>query len=177
MEKKIEYVDIKELKPEGKFIKGIGFKSKISEVLAIIIGIALCVTLNIYAIILGLFFIALSVFVLIKVKDHKTMDIYEKGVIVYKSDDDNKAIYIPFNELQEWGGKYSEYGSSEAIMFKLKNGETIYKNTFLANNAYIHLNRVASEKESKAIAAEKRKNQPLTHPLIETFKNKLMRKD
>jgi hypothetical protein len=35
---------------------------------------------------------------------------------------------------------------------------------------------LASEKESKAIAAEKRKNQPLTHPIIEKLKNKLMKK-
>ncbi len=176
MEKKIEYVDIKELKPEGKFIKGIGFKSKISSFSYNNRDSFMCYfkyLCNYFRLI----FYCLKCFCLIKVKDHKTIDIYEKGVVVYKSDDDNKAIYIPFNELQEWGGKYSEYGSSEAIMFKLQNGETIYKNTFLANNAYIHLNRVASEKESKAIAAEKRKNHPLTHPLIEKFKNKLMRKD
>ncbi|NLZ75092.1 MAG: hypothetical protein GX914_01155 [Erysipelotrichia bacterium] len=177
MEKKIEYVDIAELKPEGKLIKAIGFKSKLSETIALMVGIALCATLNIYAIILGLFFIVLSVVVMVLVKDYKTIDIYEKGVIIYNSNDVTKAAYIPYKDLQEWGGKYSEYGSSEAIMFKLKDGETIYKNTFLANRAYIYLNRLLSEKESKAIAAEKRKNQPLTHPIIEKLKKKLMKKD
>ncbi len=175
MDKKIEFVRIEELKPEGKLIKKIGFKSRFSEILFFIIGVALCVTLNIYAILLGLFLIAISFFVFKFVKDYKTMDIYEKGIVIYATENDSMAIYVPYDDLQEWTGKYSEYGSPEAIMFKLKNGEKIYKNSFLSNKAFFHLNKLIGEKESKRIKAEKRKNQPLTHPIIEKIKNKLMK--
>ncbi len=177
MEKNLEFVNVEELKPEGKLIKKIGFKSKFSEVLFFIIGAALCFTFNTYAIILGLFLISIALAVFVLVKDYKTLDIYEKGVVVYDTKDVTKGLYIPYDDLQEWTGKYSEYGSPEAIMFKLKSGQQIYKNTFLANTAFLRLNKLIGEKESKAIAAEKRRNQPLTHPIIEKLKNKLMRKD
>ncbi len=175
MEKKIEFVKREEINPEGKLIKKIGFKSKMSEILFLVVGLALCATLNIYAILLGLFLIAISFFVFKFVKDYKTMDIYEKGIIIYATEDDSMATYISYDDLQEWTGKYSEYGSPEAIMFKLKTGETIYKNSFLANSAFLHLNKLIGEKESKRIKAEKRKNQPLTHPIIEKIKRKIMK--
>ena len=177
MEKKIEFVELEQLQPEGKLIKKFGFKSRTSEIIFFVLGLVLCFTLNILAAILGLFLIAISFFVFKYVKDYKTLDIYEKGIIIYASEDDSKAIYIPYDDLQEWTGKYSEYGSSEAIMFKLKNGETIYKNTFLANKVFAILNRIIGSKESKTIAAEKRRNQPLTHPLIEKIKKKLTKKN
>lgn len=164
MTNKLEYQNIQDVKTKGDLAKNIGYKPLFATYAGLAIGVLLMLTLKIPLIIMGAVFIVFALFVLFKVKDYKTMDIYSEGVTVYALEDDNRAIFIPFDDIQEWTTKKTPSGS-EAVFLLLNDGTNIYKDTFQASIAFRTLNRYIQNKESNYLKMQKLNEKPLfTNP-------------
>lgn len=166
-------VDINEIEITGNHKKTIYFKNNISTYTILICGVLLLITRNVYAIVLGLFCVAISLFVLIKVKDHRVMDIYDDSVIIYATDDDTRATKVMLDDIVEWSSNNNPNGAYVTII-KLKNGQTIVKDTFQLGRVYNTLFDLIPDKETRQIQINKNKNQKLEfhNPLKKWFKKK-----
>lgn len=149
-------VMLEEIQDCGNFIMDVFYKPKGAPIVCGIISILLIITLNWIAIILGVFVLAIILFVQFKIEDYKTMTIYDRSVVIYDTHDLNKARKVCYEDVEEWTVKSSE-GISDAVMLKLKDGEVVYKDTFQTSIAYKQLNKIMPEKESRAVQAEKNK--------------------
>ena len=148
-----------EIEREGNLLAQIGFKSNTALIASVIFGLLLCATMIWGLIIAGVVVLALAVFVQMKVKDYKVMDIYDTNLIIYDLDDNN-AFRLELSKVKEWTCKHGGAGA-DAIMLTLDNGEVIYKDTFLLGKAYRNLNKVMPEKESQALKDEENKKSKL----------------
>ena len=98
-------VDIQELNITGTPLRSIFFKNNNSSVIVIIAGILLIMLRKPASIVLGIFCIALALFVWFKVGDAKVIDIYRDFLIIYSDKDPNKAIKVNMDEIEEWAIK------------------------------------------------------------------------
>lgn len=149
-------VPVDEILDCGTLVKEVFYKPKSAPYICAIFSLLLVITLNWVAIILGVFVFAFVLFVSFKIEDYKTMNIYDRCIVIYDTHDLNKARKVNYEDVEEWTVKSSE-GISDALMLKLKNGDVVYKDTFQTGIAYKELNKIMPEKESRAVQAEKNK--------------------
>ncbi len=163
-----ELRDIKEIRPVGNPIKAITYKPYFACYVCIAAGIGMLLLRQWAFLILGAIFIASAVFVLLKIKDHKVLDIYQDGVLIYATGDETKGMFIKYDDLKEWTTKTAQ-GGSEAVYFLLSNGLQIYKDTFQASAAYRELIKLQENKESEHIRLEKMKGEPFSFKKVVNF--------
>ena len=140
---------VEEVKAEGSFVKAITFKPYFAIITCAAFGILLLIVNNIFARILGAFFILFSFFVVKEVKDYKVMDIFDKGVMIYGDRENKMALFLNFEDIREWA--VSHDNGRDMIEFILKDGRQICKNTFAADKAHKALYALIREKERSYI--------------------------
>ncbi len=143
----MKYSDIREVKPEGSFLKAICFKPKRAPLICIAAGIGMLFVNDVFVRILGVFFIAMSLLVLKFVQDRKVMDIFDRGVMIYGDGEAATACFIPYEDVKIWSVKHRD--GHDTIEFILQDGEQIVLNTFEASRAYHTLNSLMKEKEER----------------------------
>ena len=149
----MEYKDLREVKTEGQFLKAICFKPKIAILICLIIGIALMFINNLYARLLAALCILMSFVVFKFVKDFKVIDIFDKGVLIYKGE--NNGAFINFDDIEMWAIRHED--GHDTIEFNLNNGDKIFVDSFEVSRAYNTLYSLIKEKEEKYIRAQKNK--------------------
>ena len=154
--KELKYLNIEEVKSEGNFIRAISFKPKMPIVVTGVAGIALLFVNNIFARILGAFFILLAFFVFKEIEDYKVMDIFDKGIMIYGDKKAKLACFIPFEMIQEWS--VNRDNGHDTVEIKLAENNIIYKDTFEASKVYKTLYSLLKEKEKNYIKAQKSKH-------------------
>lgn len=176
LEEKIKATDINELNITGNLVKNIFFKNNTSAYVIMICGILLFLLRSIWGYLLGAFAIGIALFVLLKVKDYKVMDIYDDSIVLYADEEAAKAAKIPYDDIIEWTIQNNASGV-DAVMLKLKSGEVIYKNTFQVGKCYDALMKFISAKESRVIQMEKNRQKNFNfRENVKKWFNKLTKK-
>ena len=171
----IKFIPVEQVETEGKFIKAICFKPKTAPIVIGLVGVALLFTKKILAIILGVFFILMALLVVFVIKDHKTLDIFEKGVEVYDGDDGVNAYFLRYDDIEKWAVKHES--GHDTVEFDLGNNIKIIKDTFEADKAYRALYGIIKTKEEKYLEAEKHRQQSLSIPeAFERVKERFFKK-
>lgn len=155
-----QYVPADTIENRGNLIAEINFKPKSAPIICIIAGVVFIITLHPLAVGLGIFIIAMTIFVGVKVKDYRTMGIYDRCLILYSTEDPSLARRIEYDDIEEWTCK-SGKNSTDALYIKMKSGEIVYKNTFQISAVYRSLNKVIAKKESREVQAERNRNTKL----------------
>lgn len=133
----------------GRLIANIGFKLVTASYLMIAVGIGvIALTRNLTGIILGIIPIVIGVLAIIRVKDYKTMDIYDDSIVIYTDPSCEKAVKIPYEDIEQWSVE-GQASAADAIMLILKNGLTVYKNTFQSEKAAKALLEKLEKKEKR----------------------------
>lgn len=151
----MKYIDLRDLKTKGKFLKAINFKPKIAPLMCLIVGMLLFIPNNLYVRLIGLVFIIMSFIVFRFVKDYKVIDIFDEGVLIYNSENENEGMFIEFDDIQKWA--INHQNGHDTIEFTLNNGKKIIKDSFEVDRAYRLLYNLIKEKEERYIQAQKNK--------------------
>jgi hypothetical protein len=142
----LKYENIDKIEIKDTFIKKIGYKPYSAHIICLLATIALIATLNKGAIIFGVLLLTLNMTSFIFVKDHPTLSIFDKGVLVYDPNDPNKACYITYDDIASWTSK-KDKNQMPSIYFKLTNNTEIYISTSQSNKAFHLLNKYIEDKE------------------------------
>lgn len=156
MENNKEFVELSSIELTGNHICDINYKPNSTLIGAFIFSALMVITLNIYCVILGIFVLVYAVFVTKTVTDYRTLSIYDTYVLISEIDNADKVRKVNYEDIQEWACKNNE-GKANCVMFKLKDGEVIYKDTFQFNKAFNELNKIMPEKETMAIKRERQR--------------------
>ena len=171
----IEYKPIAEVKTEGQFLSAICFKPKAAPMIILAAGIALLFVYGIAAKILGLFFVIMSLAVLLKVKDYKVMDIFNQGILFYQGKNAEKGYFVSYDQIEMW--KADRSSGHDTLEFHLLDNRCILADTFEANKAYRILYERIKEKEERYLQAQKNKENSLSIPdAFEKLKDRIMKK-
>lgn len=156
MENNKEYVELSSIELNGNHICDINYKPMSTLIIGLVFAVLMLLTRNVYAIILAAFVLVYTVFVYKTVNDYRTLSIYDKYVLISEMDNPNKVRKINYEDVEEWTCKNND-GKANCVMFKLKDGEVIYKDTFQFNKAYNELYKLMPKKESMAIKRERQR--------------------
>lgn len=156
MENNKEYVELSSIELTGNHICDINYKPNSTLIGAFIFAALMIITMNIYCIIIGVFVLVYAVFVTKTVNDYRTLSIYDTFVLISELDNSDKVRKINYDDVEEWTCKNNE-GKANCVMFKLKDGEVIYKDTFQFGKAFNELNKLMPTKESMAIKKERQR--------------------
>lgn len=168
----LKYQKVEEIKVDSKLIKSVNFKPKTAPIVCFIVGAAVLFINNILARILGVFFVVMALLVLYLVKDKKTIDIYEKGCVIYNNKNQDLAYYLDYENVTEWD--VSHDNGHDTIVFKLVDENKALVDTFESNKAYDALQKVIPDKNYLVMQA-KRNKQMNINP-IDALKNIMNRK-
>ena len=168
----LRYKKLDELKPEGKLIATAAFKPITAPIVMGIVGIALLFVNEFLIRLLGAFFVAIAAFVMIYVKDKKTIDIYEKGCIIFNSSNSELAYWLSFEDVEEWDVLHES--GHDTVEFTLLDKNKAIVDTFQSNKVFNALQKVIPEKSH--IAVLEKKNKELNVSPVDALKNLLNRK-
>lgn len=156
--KLLEAVDVSSIEEKGTFIGRIMYKPYTSVYVGWVTGVVIIVAVrNLWAILLGGFFIVLATIVFTRVQDYKVCDVYDDAVVIYQDESGEKAARVPLEEIAEWN-VLSNNTASNAIMFKLQDGYVFYKNTFRVSEAHKYLFKALPSRETRQLEIEKNRN-------------------
>lgn len=163
-----KYTKATEIKVDSPLVGIVSFKQKVAPIVCLIFGIAMMFVASIYAKILGTFFVLMALFVFRFVEDKRTIDIYQSGVVIYNTKDNDLAFYLPYDDIKQW--KASREGGHDSIIFELNDGQKTGVDTFQLEKAYEYLIKACPMKEEREIQREKNKKMKFANP-IETLRN------
>lgn len=171
----LKYQRLEEIKPEGTLIKSVAFKPLKSVAIILIVGIAILFVPNLWIRILGFFFIAIALFVFMYVKDKKTIDIYEKGCIVFNPTNSELAYYLDFENVEEWDIHHES--GHDTVEFTLLDKNRAIVDTFQTNKIFDALEKAIPDKNHIRIMAKKNKEMNISpvsalKNLVNNSKNK-----
>ncbi|MDO4377737.1 MAG: hypothetical protein Q4C64_01125 [Erysipelotrichia bacterium] len=141
----MNYRNISELTLKGNFIKKVGYKPYLSNLISLLATVLLVATMNKLAIILGTFLLTLNMASFVFIKDYPTMAIYDDGVLIYNVKNTNQGYFLPFENIIRWTAK-KDSNKVDCIYFQLENAE-IYVPTFQSGKALRTLNKYIEKKE------------------------------
>lgn len=149
------YVDQNTIERKGKLITKIFYKPFLAPIIIGACGVALFFLQNIFAMVLGIFFVGISLCVQFLVEDYLVAEIYDDALLVYHWKQHNLAFYAPFEKIAEWNvNKTKKY----ALFVKMDNGQSLTAETFQVAKADKALRKLLRGKETSEIkAAENRK--------------------
>lgn len=151
----LRYQRLETLKPDSKLIASVAFKPIKSPIIIGIAGAAALIVNNLWIRILGIFFIGMAVFVFVLVKDKKTIDIYEKGCIIYNPKDSELAYWLDFENVEDWDVTHES--GHDTVTFTLLDKNRAVVETFQTNKIYAALEKAIPEKNHIAIMAKRNK--------------------
>lgn len=151
----LRYQRLEEIKVDSPLVASVAFKPIKSPIIIGIAGIAALFINNMWLRILGAFFIAIAAFVLLYVKDKKTIDIYETGSIIYNAKNSELAYWLDFNNVEEWDVTHES--GHDTVVFTLLDKNRAIVETFQTNKIYAALEKAIPEKNHIAIMAKKNK--------------------
>lgn len=172
MEKELKYSRLEDIKVDSKMLTSVAFKPVKSPIIIGIAGIAAMFVNNLWVRILGLFFIVVAAFVFFAVGDKKTIDIYEKGCIIYNPNNSELAYYLDFNDIEEWD--ITHESGHDTVIFTLLDKNRAIVETFQTNKIYAALDKACPEKNHIAIMAEKNKHMNISP--VDAIKNLMNKK-
>ena len=144
-----------EFRPSGKLLAEIGYKNTIASYVLIIAGIALiAITRNIPGVVFGAILIAIGAFAHFRIKDYKTIDIYDDSVVIYTDPGCEKLVQFRNEDITQWSIE-NQLNAAESIMLMMKDGLPVYKNTFQSEKAAKFLMQTMEAKEKRIINQEK----------------------
>lgn len=168
----LKYRNLNEIEVDSKLVASIAFKPTKSAIIVGLAGIACMVVNNLWVRVLGVFFIGMALFVYFMVKDKKTIDIYEKGCVIYKNNDNTLAYYLDFNDVEEWD--IAHESGHDTVEFTLLDKNRAVVDTFQTNKIYEALEKIIPEKNHIAIMAKKNKEMNISP--IDAIKNLVNKK-
>ena len=163
----LRYKNISDINVDSKLVVNGAFKPFKSVIIIGVVGVALLFVKSPLIKILGVFFIAMALFVYFFVNDKKTIDVYEKGCVIYNSKDQNLAYYLDFADVEEWD--VSHEGGHDTIEFTLLDRNKAVVDTFQTTKIYNALDKLIPEKNHLAIQAKK--NKELNISPLDALKN------
>lgn len=149
-----KYVEKSTLEITETPIALIMYKPKTTLLLAAVFAGAFILMGQLLTILLGVFIFLLALFVQFKVDDFPTLEIYKDYVLIYKLDSHTLVRKVNYDDVEEWTSMDNE-GKSNCVVFRLKNGEKIYKDTFQSSKAYRELKKLMEDKESRVVQHRK----------------------
>lgn len=152
----LRYQRLETLKPDSKLIASVAFKPIKSPAIVGIVGVAALFINNLWLRILGIFFIGMAIFVFTAVKDKKTIDIYEKGCIIFNPKDSELAYWLDFEDIEDWDVTHES--GHDTVTFTLLDKNRAIVETFQTNKIYAALDKVVPEKNHIAIMAKRNKD-------------------
>ena len=156
----LKYQKIEDIKTDSTLIASVAFKPFKSSIIVGIAGIASLFINNIWLRILGVVFVAFALFVYLCVKDKKTIDIYEKGCVIYNSTNSELAYYLDFDDVEEWD--ISHNSGHDTVEFTLKDKNRAIVDSFQTNKIYSALDKAIPEKNRIAVLAKKNKEMKIS---------------
>lgn len=168
----LKYQKIEDIKVDSKLVKSVNFKPKAAPIICGLVGFGILFINNILARILGVFFIVMAGLVLYLVQDKKTIDVYEKGCVIYNSKDNSLAYYLDFENVKEWD--VSHDNGHDTIVFKLIDDNKALVDTFESNKAYDALQKVIPDKNYLVMQAKRNKEMNINP--VDALKNIMNRK-
>ena len=151
-EEHFETVSADEFHEESPLLAKVGYKLFIAPYVIIACSVLIAIIChNLTGFIIAAVFIALSIFVMTKVRDFPTMDIHEKALVIYTNDDAKRVVRIPYEDIKEWEIQNDPISRVRLIT---KDDLEIIKNTFQLDKAAHHLYRLMPEKETGRILRE-----------------------
>lgn len=160
IEENSNYVLVEDMEQEGTLIGSVMYKPYVAIVVSAIVGVLFILTGNWIAIIAGIVFFGIVILVYVNVKDRKTVDVYDEYLILYHTDEPEYGRRIDYYEIAEWTIKNGS-SSSDSLMIRLKDGEVIYKDTFLSGKVYRYVNKAIPQLETRYLQAEENKKKKL----------------
>lgn len=147
------FKDINEIEIDGELIGEVRFKPTIPIYIVLACAIALLFVNNIAARILAVFIALIDIFVILYVKDKKVLGVYTKCLLVYDPDG-IKACKISNDEIENY-----DTGTTEQykIFIKLKNEQTIRKETYRMGDAARYLKQALPNRTTQDINKQKNK--------------------
>lgn len=171
--KTLRYKKVEKIKLDSNLVASGAFKPTKSSIIIIVVGAVLMfLSKNIWFKGLGAFFIAIAAFVLLFVKDKKTIDIYENGVLIYNPKDNNLAYYLKYKDIEEWD--ISHDSGHDTVEFTLKDKNRAVVDTFQTNKVYSALDKIVPEKNH--LAVQKMRNKEMNISPIDALKNLVAKK-
>lgn len=164
----LTFTKVSEIKIDSPLIGKVGFKQNRAPIVCLVFGLALMFVNSIWARLLAVFFVAMSLFVLKFVVDKPIMDVYESGVLIYNSKDENLGFYLEYKDIKQW--KISRDNGHDSVIFEIENGQKTGTDTFQISKAYNYLMKACPSKEEREIQKEKNKKLKFANP-IETLRN------
>ncbi len=162
MEKK-EFVSLDKVKTKGNLVKIVLFKPRLAVVICLAVGVALGIFVPyLLGKILGLFFAMMALAVLFLIPEHKVLDIYDEGMIVYNSKNSEQAFWLDYEDVASW--KIEHTDGHDFLEFVLADGSKTGVDTFQVDSAYKVLDKYMHDKEYHVIQAKKNKEKPLVLP-------------
>lgn len=152
----LRYQRLETIKPEGTLIATVAFKPIKSPIIIGIVGIAALIVNSLWIRLLGIFFIGMAAFVLVLVKDKKTIDIYEKGCIIFNNKDSELAYWLGFENVEDW--EVTHESGHDTVTFTLLDKNRAIVETFQTNKIYAALEKTIPEKNHIAIMAKRNKD-------------------
>jgi len=158
------YQDIKDIKVEGDYIGTVMYKPMFQIYFMLVCAIGIIFVNSWAAKILGAFVALVALFVIFKVKDKKTIDVYTKCILIYDVDG-NKAVMIKNEDIKNY-----DTGSTEQykLFVKLYDGRSLTKETFRLGDAKKYLAKTMPKKTTLEVRQEENKNK--SFDIVKGFK-------
>lgn len=168
----LRYQRLEEIQVESKMLESVAFKPTRSPIIIGVFGVAALFVNNWWLRILGIIFIVYASIVLFSVKDKKTIDIYETGMIIYNPKDSEYAYWLDYENVEEWD--ITHESGHDSVIFTLIDKNRAVVDTFQTNKIYNALDKVIPQKNHLAVMAEK--NKKLNINPIDALRNLMNRK-
>ena len=168
----LRYQKLEEIKVDSKLIASVAFKPIKSPIIIGIAGIAALFINNIWLKVLGIFFVAIALFVFLYVGDKKTIDIYETGSVIYNTKNSELAYWLDFENVEEWD--ITHESGHDTVVFTLLDKNRAVVETFQTNKIYSALEKIIPEKNHIAIMAKKNKEMNISP--VDAIRNLMAKK-
>lgn len=138
--------------------KIVGYRPTFSCVICLIFALVLTVLMvitksyNAGYLLLIAAFIIYPIFIFVTVKDKRTISFYETFMLLHDMDNDNLAIKVNYDEIEEWD---TLKGSTLRL---LVDNTEIYKDTLQINKVQKFLNKRLREKQTLEVRRAKERN-------------------
>lgn len=151
----LKYKKVDSIKVDSNLIKSVNFKPKTAPIICGVVGLLAMFINNWPARILGFFFALMAVGVFFLVEDKKTIDLYEKGCVIYHTKDNSLAYYLGYDDISEWDIK--KESGHDSVVFTLLDKKRAVVDTFQTSKIYHVLEEVMPEKSFIKMQAERNK--------------------
>ncbi len=155
-EKEPVYVPINTIEQTGNYVRTIKYIPYGQVWFLLVLGAALILvfrTAMFY--ILGGIMVALALIVLLFIKDHKCIDVYDDALVFFDNNDSTKAVKVAYNDIKQWAVKDSSTGS-QVVMVWTKDNVVISSDSSQFNLFYKTMSKKLPNKEVQEIVRKEK---------------------